>query len=47
MKRNASCADAKIINYLDAQNTFQKNAVVTKRSTDLKNYYFLLGPDLS
>ncbi|MDH5569707.1 MAG: hypothetical protein OEX98_07970 [Nitrosopumilus sp.] len=39
--------DAKIINYLAAQNTFQKNAVATKRLTDLKNYYFLLGPDLS
>jgi len=47
MKGNASCADAKIINYLAAQNTSQKNAVATKKSTDLENCYFLLGPDLS
>jgi len=37
----------KIINYLDVQDTFQKNVLVTMNIIDLKNYYFLLGPDLS
>jgi len=39
--------DAKIINYLDVQDTFQKNVVATKNEIDVKIYYFLLGPDLS
>ena len=36
-----------IINYLDVQDTFQKNVVVTKNMTNLRNAYFRLGPDLS
>ena len=37
---------AKIINYLGAQDTFQKSVVVLIKTIKLKNY-FRLGPDLS
>ena len=36
MKRNASCVGAKITNCLDAQDTFQKNAVAIKNKTSLE-----------
>jgi len=38
---------AKITNYLDVQDIFQKNVVVTIKIINSKNDYFLLGPDLS
>ena len=38
----------KIINYLDVQDMFQKNVVVSIKIINLKKkYYFRLGPDLS
>ncbi len=36
MKKNVYYVDVKIINYLDAQDTFQKNVVVTINIIDLK-----------
>jgi len=36
MEKNAYYVDAKIINYLDVQDTFQKNVVVTIKMIDLK-----------
>lgn len=47
MRKNVSYVGAKIIDYLDAQNILQKNVIVTTNLIHLKNYYFLLGPDLS
>jgi len=47
MEKNVYYVDAKIINYLDAQNIFQKNVVATINKINLKNDYFRLGPDLS
>jgi len=38
---------AEITNYLDVQDTFQKNVVATKNMTNLIDAYFRLGPDLS
>jgi hypothetical protein len=38
---------AKITNYLDVQDIFQKNVVVTIKIINSKNDYFRLGPDLS
>jgi len=47
MRKNVSYVGVKIIDYLDAQDIFQKNVVVTKNLIFLKTNYFLLGPDLS
>ncbi len=38
---------AMIINYLDVTDIFQKNVVATRTLTNVKNFYFRLGPDLS
>ncbi len=42
MEKNVYYVDVKIINYLDAQNTFQKNAVATIKIINLK-YLFSFG----
>jgi hypothetical protein len=47
MEKNVCYVVAKIINYLDAQDTFQKSVVATINIIKLKNNYFRLGPDLS
>ena len=47
MRKNVSCVAARIINYLDAQNIFQKNVVVTNNLINLKKDYFRLDPDRS
>ena len=39
--------DVRIIKYLVAQDTFQKNVVATRILTSIENIYFRLGPDLS
>jgi hypothetical protein len=36
-----------IINYLVAQDMFQKNVVATRILNNVENAYFSLGPDLS
>jgi hypothetical protein len=36
-----------IINYLVAQDMFQKNVVATRMLNNVENAYFSLGPDLS
>ncbi len=36
MEKNVYCVDVKIINYLDVQDIFQKNVVVTIKKIDLK-----------
>jgi len=46
MEKNVCYVVAKIINYLGAQDTFQKSVVVLIKTIKLKNY-FRLGPDLS
>ena len=48
MEKNVCYVVVKIINYLDVQDTLQKNAVATMNISKLKkNSYFRLGPDLS
>ena len=47
MEKNVCYVGAKIISYLDAQDTSQKNVVVIKNIINLKNNYFSLEPDLS
>jgi len=36
VKRNAFCADVRIINYLDAQDTSQKNVLVIIKINNVK-----------
>jgi len=45
VKKNVSCVDVKIINYLVAIDIWQRIAVASK-ITNFKNY-FRFGPDLS
>jgi len=47
MEKNVFCVDVRIINYLDALDISQKNAVALKKIINLKNNYFSLDPDLS
>lgn len=46
-EKNVFYVDVKIINYLDAQGIFQKNAVAINNMINLKDSYLFLGPDLS
>ena len=47
MKKSVCYVDVHIIDYLGAQDIFQRNVVAMIMIVNFKKHYFLLDPDLS